>query len=132
MKDMKIIITMDDIMAINLTQIRMIDAPTKRSSRITWVDGSTKNIDIPFKDLMKALYDKEIEEDKKDPLELTIEELGLSVGSFNALKRANINNVADIIKHTHAEISALKTCGRKRAMEIQYAIEDLGLKLREE
>lgn len=132
MKDMKIIITMDDIMAINLTQIRMIDAPTKRSSRITWVDGSTKNINIPFKDLMKALYDTEIEEDKKDPLEITIEELGLSVGSFNALKRANINNVADIIKHTHAEISALKTCGRKRAMEIQYAIEDLGFKLKED
>ena len=132
MKDMKIIITMDDIMAINLTQIRMIDALTKRSSCITWVDGSTKNIDIPFKDLMKALYDQEIEEDKKDPLELTIEELNLSVGSFNALKRAGINNVADIIKHTHAEISAFKTCGRKRAMEIQYAIEDLGFKLKED
>lgn len=132
MKDMKIIITMDDIMAINLTQIRMISAYTKKSSCITWVDGSTKNINIPFKDLMKALYDKEIEEDKKDPLEITIEELGLSVGSFNALKRANINTVSDIIKHTHAEISALKTCGRKRAMEIQYAIEDLGFKLKED
>lgn len=131
MKDMKIIITMDDIMAINLTQIRMIDAPTKRSSRITWVDGSTKNIDIPFKDLMKALYDQEIEEDKKDPLKIPIEELGLSVGSFNALKRAGINNVEDIIKHSHSEIAALKTCGRKRAIEIQYAIEDLGFQLKE-
>ena len=132
MKNMKIIITMDDIMAINITQIRMISAYTKKSSCITWVDGSTKNIEIPFKDLMKALYDQEIEEDKKDPLELTIEELNLSVGSFNALKRAGINTVADIIKHTHAEISALKTCGRKRAIEIQYAIEDLGFKLKED
>lgn len=132
MKEIKIITTtMDEIMAINITQIRMIDAPTRISSRIMWVDGSTKNIDIPFKNLMKALYDQEIEDDKNDPINLPIEEIDMSVGSYNVLKNAGINTVGDVIKHTYDEIRGFKGCGSKRAAEIKWCIKDLGLKLKE-
>jgi DNA-directed RNA polymerase alpha subunit len=131
-ENIKIINTGEKAIAINITQIRMIDVITRSTSRITWIDGSTENIGIPFKNLIKALYDQEIEDDKNDPLNLPIEELWMSVGSYNALKGAGINTVADITKHTYAEIASIKRCGKKRTDEIQWLIEDLGLKLKED
>ena len=118
--------------AVNVNQIRLIRANTEQTSTITWVDGTTTNFQINFNNLMEILYGihPEAEEKPVDPNELQLEDLNLSVGSFNALKRAGINTAADIITHTYEEIRDLRTCGRKRAWEIKETVEALGLSLR--
>lgn len=120
--------------AVNLNQIRLIRANTEQTSTITWVDGSATNFQISFNDLMEILYDihpEEAEENKPvDPNEIQVEDLNLSVGSYNALKRVGINTVADIITHTYDEIRDLRTCGRKRAWEIKETVEALGFSLK--
>ena len=71
-----------------------------------------------FTDLSDTLGDKstvvEKATDSKDKmLELTIEELDLSVRSFNCLKRANINTVEDLISKTEDEMMKVRNLGRK-------------------
>ena len=51
-------------------------------------------------------------------LELTIEELDLSVRSFNCLKRANINTVADLISKTEEDMMKVRNLGRKSLEEV--------------
>ena len=52
-------------------------------------------------------------------LEMTIEELDLSVRSFNCLKRANINNVEDLISRTGEDMMKVRNMGRKSLEEVQ-------------
>ena len=62
-------------------------------------------------------------------LELTIEELDLSVRSFNCLKRANINTVADLISKTEDEMMKVRNLGRKSLEEVINKLAMMGLTL---
>ena len=62
-------------------------------------------------------------------LELTIEELDLSVRSFNCLKRANINTVEDLISKTEDEMMKVRNLGRKSLEEVVNKLEMMGLSL---
>ena len=62
-------------------------------------------------------------------LELTIEELDLSVRSFNCLKRANINNVEDLISRTGEDMMKVRNMGRKSLEEVQNKLAMMGLSL---
>ena len=62
-------------------------------------------------------------------LDLTIEELDLSVRSFNCLKRANINNVADLISRTGEDMMKVRNMGRKSLEEVQNKLAMMGLSL---
>ena len=73
------------------------------------------------------------EEDRKEKvLEMSIEELDLSVRSFNCLKRAGINTVEDIISHTDEDMMKVRNLGRKSLEEVISKIESLGLSLKKE
>ena len=65
-------------------------------------------------------------------LELTIEELDLSVRSFNCLKRANINTVADLIARTEEDMMKVRNMGRKSLEEVQQKLTMMGLCLASE
>ena len=65
-------------------------------------------------------------------LELTIEELDLSVRSFNCLKRANINTVADLIARTEEDMMKVRNMGRKSLEEVQNKLSMMGLSLASE
>ncbi len=65
-------------------------------------------------------------------LELTIEELDLSVRSFNCLKRANINTVEDLISKTEDEMMKVRNLGRKSLEEVIKKLEQMGLSLASE
>ena len=65
-------------------------------------------------------------------LELTIEELDLSVRSFNCLKRANINNVEDLISRTGEDMMKVRNMGRKSLEEVQNKLSMMGLSLASE
>lgn len=62
-------------------------------------------------------------------LKLTIEELDLSVRSFNCLKRANINTVRDLISKTPEEMMKVRNMGKKSLDEVQNKLANMGLAL---
>ena len=62
-------------------------------------------------------------------LEMTIEELDLSVRSFNCLKSANINNVEDLISRTGEDMMKVRNMGRKSLEEVQNKLAMMGLSL---
>ncbi len=65
-------------------------------------------------------------------LEMTIEELDLSVRSFNCLKRANINTVEDLISKTENEMMKVRNLGRKSLEEVMNKLAAMGLSLAKE
>lgn len=68
--------------------------------------------------------------DSKDKiLEMTIEELDLSVRSFNCLKRAGINTVEDLISKTEDEMMKVRNLGRKSLEEVINKLANMGLSL---
>ncbi len=70
----------------------------------------------------------EKEEEKKDKvLEISIEELELSVRASNGLKRANINTVGDLIEKTREEMSKIRNLGQKSLEEIERKLKELNL-----
>ncbi len=73
----------------------------------------------------------EKEEDKKEKiLEMTIEELDLSVRSYNCLKRASINSVEELVQRSETELMKVRNLGRRSLEEVQQKLEALGLGLR--
>lgn len=75
----------------------------------------------------------EKEEDQKEKvLEMTIEELDLSVRSYNCLKRAGINTVQELTQKTEEDMMKVRNLGRKSLEEVQEKLGELGLSLRKE
>ena len=89
-----------------------------------------------FVNLVDNMKDKEIlvspdEENKKKELESSIEELDLSVRSFNGLKRAGINTIEDLIKNnTVDDLLKVRNLGKKSIEEVIQKLEDKGLSLK--
>lgn len=90
-----------------------------------------------FTDLSEAMGSKSTVVEKSEAqrdkvLELTIEELDLSVRSFNCLKRANINTVEDLISKTEDEMMKVRNLGRKSLEEVINKLAMMGLYLASE
>lgn len=69
---------------------------------------------------------------KEKILETTIEDLDLSVRSFNCLKRAGINTVEDLIQKSEEDMMKVRNLGRKSLEEVIHKLDSLGLALRSE
>ena len=87
-----------------------------------------------FTDLSETMGNKSTVVEKAEAqrdkvLELTIEELDLSVRSFNCLKRANINTVEDLISKTEDEMMKVRNLGRKSLEEVINKLAMMGLSL---
>ena len=65
-------------------------------------------------------------------LALPIEELSLSVRSYNCLKRETVNTVADLVQKTEQELMDIRNFGQKSIDEVKAKLEELGLSLRED
>jgi DNA-directed RNA polymerase subunit alpha len=73
----------------------------------------------------------EKEEEAKDKiLEMTIEELDLSVRSYNCLKRAGINSVEELTQKTEEDMIKVRNLGRKSLEEVEFKLKELGLGFR--
>ena len=77
----------------------------------------------------KSTVVEKAETQRDKVLELTIEELDLSVRSFNCLKRANINTVEDLISKTEDEMMKVRNLGRKSLEEVENKLAMMGLSL---
>ncbi|MFA5523663.1 MAG: DNA-directed RNA polymerase subunit alpha [Tissierellales bacterium] len=113
-----------------------------------WTDGTIKPDDATslgakilnehlnlFVTLTEHVNDVEImvekEEDKKEKvLEMTIEELDLSVRSYNCLKRAGINTVEELTQKSEEDMMKVRNLGKKSLEEVQQKLEELGLSLK--
>ncbi len=113
-----------------------------------WADGSIRpdealstgaKILSKHLNLFIHLTEKDIEVDMpEDPadddngkfLEMTIEELDLSVRSYNCLKRAGINTVDELIRKTEEEMMKVRNLGKKSLEEVQNKLAEMGLCLR--
>mgnify|MGYP004578541799 CR=1 FL=1 len=87
-----------------------------------------------FIDLSEEAYTTEIMVEKDDKgkekvLEMTIEELDLSVRSFNCLKRAGINTVEDLINKSEDDMMKVRNLGRKSLEEVVEKLKNLGFNL---
>ena len=75
--------------------------------------------------------EKGLEEDQKEKaLEMTIEELELSVRSFNCLKRASINTVEELTERTEEDMMKVRNLGKKSLDEVKAKLAELGLSLK--
>ncbi len=72
---------------------------------------------------------EKVEAQRDKVLEMTIEELDLSVRSFNCLKRANINTVDDLVGKTQDEMIKVRNLGRKSLEEVEHKLAMMGLSL---
>ncbi|WP_027108734.1 DNA-directed RNA polymerase subunit alpha [Lacticigenium naphthae] len=115
-----------------------------------WTDGSiapeegvslaakimTEHLNI-FVNLTEQARDAEImvekeETQKEKMLEMTIEELDLSVRSYNCLKRAGINTVQELTNKTEPEMMKVRNLGRKSLEEVKLKLAELDLGLSQE
>lgn len=74
----------------------------------------------------EIMVEKE-DDEKEKTLEMTIEELDLSVRSFNCLKRAGINTVEELISRTEEDMMKVRNLGRKSLAEVNDKLDSLGL-----
>ena len=87
-----------------------------------------------FVDLSEKAKNTEFMVEKEDAgkekiLEMTIEELDLSVRSYNCLKRAGINTVQNLTEKTEEEMLKVRNLGRKSFDEVVQKLDSLGLSL---
>jgi DNA-directed RNA polymerase subunit alpha len=115
-----------------------------------WTDGTTSAQEavslaakilnehlVLFADLSDEVYDTEIMVVKNDSrkekvLEMTIDDLDLSVRSYNCLKRAGINTVEDLTAKSGDDMMKVRNLGRKSLDEVIAKLSSLGLELRKE
>ena len=89
---------------------------------------SPEDIDLE----VEQLTEEETESiEQKKLFEKTIEELDLSVRSYNCLKKSNINTFGDLINKTEEEIMSIKNLGKKSFEEIQEKIKEFGYNLKD-
>lgn len=90
-----------------------------------------------FVDMTEHVNDVEImiekeEEDKEKVLDMTVEELDLSVRSYNCLKRAGIDTVGELIQKTESEMMKVRNLGKKSLSEVKSKLSELDLSLKDE
>ena len=88
-----------------------------------------------FTDLTESVGSVEIMVEKEEEsidrlMEMTVEELDLSVRSYNCLKRAGINSVDELVRKTEEDMMKVRNLGKKSLQEIKEKLGDLGLSLR--
>ena len=93
------------------------------------VDHFTLFTDLSDSISNRSTVVEKVETQRDKVLEMTIEELDLSVRSFNCLKRANINTVEDLISKTEDEMMKVRNLGRKSLEEVEHKLAMMGLSL---
>ena len=75
-------------------------------------------------------FDDKDDDHKEKILEMTIEELDLSVRAYNCLKRAGINSVAELVQKNQEDMMKVRNLGKKSLEEVEQKLAALGLALR--
>ncbi len=95
-------------------------------------DHLTLFVDLSDKGKSTEIMVEKDEKGKEKVLEMTIEELDLSVRSFNCLKRAGINTVEDLLSKSEEDMMKVRNLGRKSLEEVIWKLASLGFNLRKD
>ena len=111
---------------------RKIATRQSYGEKLAELGKTNKNIVVFDADLSEATKNTQVmiekEESKKEKvLEMSIEELELSVRSFNCLKRAGIATVEDLTNKTEADMMKVRNLGKKSFDEVTAKLRSLGL-----
>ena len=80
--------------------------------------------------VVRVDYNEPENDSKEKVLEMTIEELDLSVRAFNCLKRAGINTVAELVQRNQEDMMKVRNLGKKSLEEVEQKLIGLGLALK--
>ncbi len=110
------------------------DSTLTAQDAISWAAKILSDLLVHFIDLSEEIGSKSTVVEKSETqhdkvLEMTIEELDLSVRSFNCLKRAGINTVEDLINKTEEDMMKVRNLGRKSLEEVMNKLAGMGLSL---
>ena len=95
-------------------------------------DHLTIFVDLSDKGKSTEIMVEKDDKGKEKVLEMTIEELDLSVRSFNCLKRAGINTVEDLLSKSEEDMMKVRNLGRKSLEEVIWKLASLGFNLRKD
>ena len=95
-------------------------------------DHLTQFVDLSDKGKSTEVMVEKDSKDQNKVLEMTIEELDLSVRSFNCLKRAGINTVEDLLSKSEEDMMKVRNLGRKSLEEVIWKMASLGFNLRKD
>ena len=95
-------------------------------------DHLTLFVDLSDKGKSTEIMVEKDDTGKEKVLEMTIEELDLSVRSFNCLKRAGINTVEDLLSKSEEDMMKVRNLGRKSLEEVIWKLASLGFNLRKD
>ena len=98
------------------------------------LENAKKELGIRARKINNAWYwelDKVKQDDMMRVREMSIEEMDLSVRSYNCLKRANIHTVDDLTKKTEDDMLKVRNLGKKSLDEVIYKLNSYGLSLKE-
>jgi DNA-directed RNA polymerase subunit alpha len=113
------------------------NATTKPDEAVSIAAKIMNDLLVLFVDLSEDAKNTEIVKEKEESqkvkvLEMTIEDLDLSVRSYNCLKRAGINTVEDLANKSEEEMMKVRNLGRKSLDEVKFKLHALDLALKEE
>ena len=95
-------------------------------------DHLTLFVDLSDKGKSTEIMVEKDDKGKEKVLEMTIEELDLSVRSFNCLKRAGVNTVEDLLSKSEEDMMKVRNLGRKSLEEVIWKLASLGFNLRKD
>ena len=87
---------------------------------------------LPDEEITDGTFTEVVEDSNAKTLDMTIEDLDLSVRSYNCLKRAGINNVSDLVQKSEDDMMKVRNLGRKSMEEVKKKLIELGLGLSED
>lgn len=90
------------------------------------------NVSFVEEDVKEEQAEEVVEDNTDQQLEKTIEEMDLSLRSFNCLKRAGFDTVSDIVEKSEAELKTIKNFGKKSLEEVKDKVHEMGLSLKDE
>ena len=88
-------------------------------------------VNLSDKGMYAKVIDNQTEDSQKQSLAITIDELELSVRSYNCLKRAGINTVEELTTKTPDEMMKVRNLGKKSLDEVLEKLKELNLHLRD-
>jgi DNA-directed RNA polymerase subunit alpha len=87
---------------------------------------------LPEEEVTDGTFTEVVEDSNAKIMDMTIEDLDLSVRSYNCLKRAGINNVSDLVQKSEDDMMKVRNLGRKSMEEVKKKLIELGLGLSED
>ena len=87
---------------------------------------------LPEEEIADGTFTEVVEDSNAKIMDMTIEDLDLSVRSYNCLKRAGINNVSELVQKSEDDMMKVRNLGRKSMEEVKKKLIELSLGLSED